>query len=144
MKAEDTIDHPIRWAWHQIAKLYNSEAGKYGGTMSIGYVLLNIDPEGTPSTSLGPKMGMEPTSLSRILKHLEQDGLITRSRDTQDGRISRIKLTKTGKAMRDVSRSTVIRFNTALASQLSKKDMQDFRRVMNKINHTLSQGEIFK
>jgi DNA-binding MarR family transcriptional regulator len=144
MKAEETIDHPIRWAWHQIAKQYNSEASKYGGTMSIGYVLLNIDPEGTPSTSLGPKMGMEPTSLSRILKHLEQEGLITRSKDEQDGRISRIQLTKDGKKMRDVSRSTVIRFNTAMAEQLSAKDLKDFQRVMNKINKTLSQGEIFK
>ena len=33
-------------------------------------LLLSIDPEkGTPSTSLGPKMGMEATSLSRTLKN---------------------------------------------------------------------------
>jgi MarR family transcriptional regulator, organic hydroperoxide resistance regulator len=55
MKPEETIDHPIRWAWHRIARRYNAEAAKHGGTMSIGYVLLTIDPEGTPSTKLGPK-----------------------------------------------------------------------------------------
>lgn len=112
--------------------------------MSIGYVLLNIDPEGTPSTSLGPKMGMEPTSLSRILKHLEEEGLISREKDKNDGRIIRIKLTNAGKKMRNVSRDTVIRFNQAMSEHLSAKDLRDFRRVMSKINRTLSEGEIFK
>ena len=111
MQAEQTIDHPIRWAWHQIAKLYNGEAAKHGGTMSSGYLLLNIDPEGTPSTSLGPKMGMEPTSLSRILKNLDEEGLISRHPDKNDGRVTRIKLTQAGKKMRDVSRNSVIQFN---------------------------------
>ena len=32
--------------------------------MSIGYALLNIDKDGTPSTKLGPKMGMEARSLT--------------------------------------------------------------------------------
>ena len=144
MRAEDTIDHPIRWAWHQIAKLYNLEANKYGGTMSIGFLLLNIDPEGTPSTSLGPKMGMEPTSLSRIIKQLDEEGLISRHRDKHDGRITRIKLTAAGKKMRDVSRDTVIRFNEAITKNFNDKDLADFHRVMNKINSTLKEGNIFK
>ena len=45
--------------------------------MATGFALLSIDPEkGTPSTSLGPKMGMEATSLSRTLKTMEEKGLI--------------------------------------------------------------------
>ncbi|NQX92775.1 MAG: MarR family transcriptional regulator, partial [Flavobacteriales bacterium] len=58
MKPEETIDFHIRWAWSKISRMYNVEAAKYGGTMSIGYVLLNIEKDGTPSTKLGPKMGM--------------------------------------------------------------------------------------
>ena len=144
MRAQDTIDHPIRWAWHQIARLYNGEAVKHGGTMSIGYVLLNIDAQGTPSTQLGPKMGMEPTSLSRILKNLEQEGLISRHADKHDKRVTLIKLTPAGKKMRDVSRESVIQFNKAITEKLSKKDLSDFHRVMNKINNTLQEGDIFK
>ena len=60
----------LRAAWISVAKMYNEEAGKKGSTMATGFILLNIDPEnGTPSTSLGPKMGMEATSLSRTLKN---------------------------------------------------------------------------
>lgn len=144
MRAEETIDHHIRWAWHQIAKMYNNEASKYGGTMSIGYLLLNIDPEGTPSTCLGPKMGMEPTSLSRMLKHLEQQGIIARHRDDEDKRIIRIKLTAAGKKMRDVSKNSVVRFNAAMNETLSPKDVSDFHRVMTKINAKLKEGKIFQ
>ena len=56
-------------------KMYNEEAGKKQSTMATGFALISIDPEeGTPSTALGPKMGMEATSLSRTLKAMEEKG----------------------------------------------------------------------
>ena len=64
-----SIDHQLRATWQAVAKLYNEQAAKHDSTMATAFVLLNIDHEnGTPSTALGPLMGMEPTSLSRILK----------------------------------------------------------------------------
>jgi DNA-binding MarR family transcriptional regulator len=77
---EETIDFPIRKVWSRISRIYNTEANKYGGSMAIGQILLNIDPEGTPSTKLGPKMGMESRSLVRTLQTMEEEGLIKRIR----------------------------------------------------------------
>ncbi len=107
MKPEETIDFPIRKVWSRISRIYNSEASKYGGTMAIGQILLSVDPDGTPSTKLGPKMGMESRSLVRTLQTMEDAGLIRRAADTSDGRVVRIHLTTKGKSMRDVSRNTV-------------------------------------
>ncbi len=79
---EKTIDYVLRATWISISKMYNEEASKEGSTMATGFALLSIDPEnGTPSTSLGPKMGMEATSLSRTLKTMEDKGLITRKKN---------------------------------------------------------------
>ncbi len=76
---EKTIDYILRTTWLAVQKMYNEEAAKFGTTMATGFTLLSIDREkGTPSTALGPKMGMEATSLSRILKTMEQKGLIER------------------------------------------------------------------
>jgi len=50
MRQEETIDFQIRGAWAKISRMYNVEAGKFGGTMSMGYILLNIDKDGSPST----------------------------------------------------------------------------------------------
>ncbi len=57
MKPEETIDFPIRWAWHRIARLYNIEAAKHGGSMALGYVLLNIDFENGTLNQTRPSNG---------------------------------------------------------------------------------------
>jgi MarR family transcriptional regulator, organic hydroperoxide resistance regulator len=142
MKPEETIDFHIRWAWHRIARLYNSAAAKYGGSMSIGYVLLNIDPEGTPSTKLGPKMGMEARSLTRMLKDMEEEGLIKRVADAKDKRMARVMLTSKGKQMRAVSRDTVIRFNEAIQAEIPQKDLDHFKKTMIRINEIFERKEL--
>ena len=69
MDKKKSIDHQLRATWQAVAKLYNERAAKHDSTMATAFVLLNIDYEkGTPSTSLGPLMGMEPTSLIKNIK----------------------------------------------------------------------------
>ncbi|PCJ88709.1 MAG: MarR family transcriptional regulator [Flavobacteriales bacterium] len=144
MKPEETIDFNIRWAWHRIARMYNTEAAKYGMTMSVGYVLLNIDmEEGTPSTKLGPKMGMEPRSLTRILKSIEEKGLIERKSDKQDGRMVRIHLTEKGLDAREVSRETVLKFNHFIYDNIPKKKLKGFFEVVGKLSEILENNDIF-
>jgi DNA-binding MarR family transcriptional regulator len=144
MKPEETIDHPIRWAWHRIARRYNAEAAKYGGSMSIGYALLNIDQDGTPSTKLGPKMGMEPRSLTRTLRNMEEKGLIKRVPDDKDGRMMRIMLTPEGKRMRDISKDAVIHFNETVQANIPARELVAFHAAMHKINALLDRDDLFK
>ncbi len=143
MKPEETIDHPIRWAWHRLKRRYGEAAAKHGGNMSIGYVLLNIEPQGTPSTKLGPKMGMEPRSLTRTLRKMEVEGLIKREGHDQDRRLALVKLTAKGKQMRDISKQTVIDLNHLLQAHITKEEMQAFRATMAKINGVLDNGDLF-
>lgn len=144
MKPEETIDHPIRWAWHRIMRRYNEQAAVHGGSMSIGYALLNIDPEGTPSTKLGPKMGMEARSLTRTLKNMEEKGLIKRVPDGSDRRMIRIFLTPEGKRMRDISKAAVIRFNETVQANIPARELVAFHDVMHKINALLDKKDLFK
>lgn len=131
MKSEETIDFHVRWAWLKISKMYNQEASKHGMTQSIGFILLNIDPrKGTPSTQLGPKMGMEPTSLSRTLKTMEDKGFISRLQDENDRRIMRIFLTEDGKRMRELSKNSVVRFNEKILEQVSEEKLKNFIEVI--------------
>lgn len=142
MKPEETIDFHIRKLWSRIARIYNSEAAKYGGSMAIGQILLNIEPDGTPSTKLGPRMGMEARSLVRTLQTMEEAGLIKRVPDKGDKRVVRIHLTPKGKQMRDVSRQTVIRFNQRVKEEIPSKDLANFHAVMDKLNDLLERKEL--
>jgi len=138
MKSEETIDFHIRWAWLKISKMYNQEASKHGMTQSIGFILLNIDPRhGTPSTQLGPKMGMEPTSLSRTLKAMEDKGYIQRQQDENDRRIIRIFLTEKGKRLREVSKDSVVRFNEKVSEQVSEEKFKHFIEVIQIIEQNI-------
>jgi len=119
---DKTIDYLLRTTWLAVNKMYNEEAAKFGSTMATGFTLLSIDPEdGTPSTSLGPKMGMEPTSLSRILKTMDQLGLIERKPNPDDGRGVIIHLTEFGREKREYSRDRVLTFNDTIKNTISEE-----------------------
>ena len=126
-----TIDASLRSAWNAVSKMYNREASKFGSTMATGFTLLNIEAEGTPSSSLGPKLGMEPTSLSRLLKSMEKKKLIKRVPNPSDGRSVLVFLTAFGKEKRDDSRSVVLDFNELLENQLSDEQIRHFFEVTN-------------
>ena len=116
---DKTIDYVLRTTWLAVQKMYNEEASNYGITMATGFTLLSVDPQnGTPSTSLGPKMGMEATSLSRTLKSLEEKKLIERKPNPNDGRSVLIHLTERGKVNRDASRVAVLKFNQAIKDDI--------------------------
>ncbi|GGI57945.1 MarR family winged helix-turn-helix transcriptional regulator [Winogradskyella haliclonae] len=142
---DKTIDYVLRTTWLAVNKMYNEEAAQFDTTMATGFALLSIDPEfGTPSTSLGPKMGMEATSLSRTLKTMEEKGLIIRKPNPEDGRGVLIHLTEFGKEKRDYSRDRVLTFNEAIRENVSSDQLNGFYEVAKVINHMISNKKIYK
>jgi DNA-binding MarR family transcriptional regulator len=145
MKKQKSIDHELRATWQAIAKMYNEQAAKHESTMSTAFVLLNIDSEkGTPSTALGPLMGMEPTSLSRILKNMEDKGAISREKNPDDGRSVIIKLTPYGKEMRSVSKGHVYQFNNKVKEYITEEELENFFKVTSTINKLIANKKVFE
>jgi DNA-binding MarR family transcriptional regulator len=141
---DKTIDYILRATWQAVSRMYNEEATKYGATMATGFTLLSIDKdEGTPSTTLGPKMGMEATSLTRTLKNMEEKGLIYKKPNPEDGRGVLIFLTEFGKEKRELSKNTVIKFNNAIKENVSNEKLQNFMEVSEIINDLISEKKIF-
>ena len=141
---EKTIDYVLRSTWMAVMKMYNEEAGKKGSTMATGFALISIDPEeGTPSTALGPKMGMEATSLSRTLKAMQDKGLIERRPNPLDGRGVIIHLTPFGKEMRDFSKLVVLGFDEAVKKSISEEDLLIFKKVANTIMELINNKKIY-
>ncbi|WP_224490979.1 MarR family winged helix-turn-helix transcriptional regulator [Robertkochia flava] len=141
---DKTIDYVLRSTWQAVTRMYNEEANKFDSTMATGFTLLSIDPEkGSPSTTLGPRMGMEATSLSRILKSMESKGLIFRTPNPDDGRGVIIKLTPLGKEKRDVSREVVLRFNDTIRANVSEQDLKGFYNVAQTIHELIAERKIY-
>ncbi|KQC33909.1 MULTISPECIES: MarR family winged helix-turn-helix transcriptional regulator [Nonlabens] len=139
-----TIDYVLRSTWMAVAKMYNEQASVKNSTMATGFALISIDPDtGTPSTALGPKMGMEATSLSRTLKSMEEKGLIKRSRNPEDGRSVLIHLTDFGKEMRDFSKNVVKTFDNVVKAEIPEEKLSTFLEVAQQINELVNNKKVY-
>jgi DNA-binding MarR family transcriptional regulator len=142
MEQEDTVDYNIRKTWYNITKMYNRTATEYMASMALGMIILNIDiTDGTPSTQLGPNMGMEATSLSRSINKLEEAGVIERKPDPNDKRKSVIHLTPLGMDWRVVAKDVVIKFNQKIQSHFEKEEMETFFAILKKINKIIDENK---
>ncbi len=143
MRQEETLDYHFRKIWHSISRIYNNKAQEYGITMSVGFALLSIQKEGTPSTQLGPRMGMEARSLTRMLKNLEEKGWIEKKNDDKDKRVVKIFLTNEGKKHRKTAKESVLRLNQHIQGRLEEEELMMFFKVCNKIDKILDDNNIF-
>lgn len=132
---KSTVCSKIKFSWHLINRMYNAAGGGHDMTTAMGFVLLNIHPEhGTASTKIGPLLGMESKSLSRMLNVLEEKQLIKRKASTQDKRSVIIFLTPKGLEKRELSKQTVKKFNQIVKDKLGKKKVKDFFKTIDTIN----------
>lgn len=140
MKKEETVDYPIKSAWHAISRMYNQQAAEEGFTTAIGFVLININSkEGTPATKIAPLIGLETRSLTRMLKTMEEKGLIYKKADPVDKRSVRMFLTEEGKRKKEISVQSVMRFNEQVRAALTEKELADFFGVISKIQKVIDQ-----
>lgn len=140
-KKNTLIDFAIRHAWHRISRMYNQKATAHGFTISYGYILMMVEKEGTPSTQLGPKMGMEPTSLSRTLRSMEEEGYLMRGSSEKDKRKVLIFLTEKGLEKRRLIRSFLLSFNDELLKNITEADLNGFYNVMSALEKLMEKIE---
>ena len=145
MKPEETVDYNIKVAWHAISRMYNTQAAQNDITTSIGFVLLNIDQEkGTPATKIAPLLGLETRSLTRILRSMEEKGLIYKQADSVDKRSVRIFLTPLGLEKKEVSRQTVRHFNLKMREKISQSQLDVFFKVAAQITGMIEGKTLFE
>ncbi len=135
MTPEESLDFHIKRTWLLIAKMYNQIAQQYDLSQATGFVLMHIDDEaGSPSTSIAPLLGMEVTSMSRLLNSMEEKGLIVRKQDTTDKRMVRIYLTEEGKEKRKIARRVVKQFNELIAADLGDSVVQSTIQILERVS----------
>ena len=131
----ENVDLILKSTWLAVSKMYADMAQEYDSTTVQALTLLKIDPKhGTRSTNLGPKMAIEPTSLTRIIKLLEDNGYIYKEKTTQDKREVIIKLTDKGLTSRNISRDMVVNFNKMVLDRITPEKLEIFKEVMKEIS----------
>ncbi|MFB9119842.1 MarR family winged helix-turn-helix transcriptional regulator [Bergeyella porcorum] len=132
----ESIDLILKSTWLAVSKMYSEMAHNHDATVVQGLTLLKIDPKnGTKSTQLGPKMAIEPTSLTRIIKLLEDNGYIYKEKTTNDKREVVIKLTDKGINYRNVTKEIVLSFNKIIVDRIPSEKLNTFKEVMREIQN---------
>lgn len=140
-----TVCFDTKLAWLNISRMYNLEAERYGLSISAGFVLLHVDEAGTQVTQLAPLLGMEPSSLTRMLNALETKNWIIRKRENlNDRREVKIYLTPEGLQARAIAKEKVIKFNQAVQNKISPQKLQTFFEVIDEVNQLIIQNEVFQ
>ena len=135
MQKKETVCFNIKTSWHIIARMYNAEGVSFGLSAPTGYVLLNIhEEEGSTATQIASLIGMEATSMTRMLRTLEEKNLIYKKQDQSDKRMYKIFLTEEGKKKREISKKAVKTFNKKVREQISPEKLTIFFEVIEKIN----------
>ena len=143
MRQQDTVDYFLKVVWQNVSNTYNQIASGFGITQAIGYVLINIEAEGTAVSALAALLGVKSTSLSRMLNNMEEQGLIYREIASGDKRSVKVFLTPFGIEKRKLARNVVVSFNEYLNARLSVKEKDQLIESLNKVNQlTLNYAQI--
>lgn len=134
MKQKETVDYFLKVVWQNVSNTYNQIAGGLGITQAIGYVLINIEAEGTAVSALAALLGVKATSLSRMLNNMEELGLIYRETAVGDKRSVKVFLTPFGIEKRKLASNVVIKFNEYLNEKLTTKEKEQLILTLDKVN----------
>jgi DNA-binding MarR family transcriptional regulator len=134
MKQQETVDYFLKVVWQNVVNTYNQIASEFGITQSVGYVLINIDKEGTAVSQLAGLLGVKATSLSRMLNNMEELGLIYRETAAGDKRSVKVFLTEFGQEKRRMAKDVVISFNEYLNANLTSQEKNNLLSTLQKLN----------
>ncbi|MFH1000076.1 MAG: MarR family winged helix-turn-helix transcriptional regulator, partial [Bacteroidota bacterium] len=88
-----------------------------------------IEKNGTPATRVAPIMGMSSSSLSRLLKNMEDNGLIYKESNSADKRVVKVFLTEKGVELRREVKRVVLDFNSKIIEKVSPEELEIYFKV---------------
>lgn len=138
---KEDIGFDVKVTWLAIARMFNPLAAENNMTVTMGFALLNISKEkGTPATKIAPLLGMEPRSLTRLIKKMEEDKLVERRPDPEDRRSVRIFLTESGAEKKKIALNQVESFNNTIRGSVNDDELRTFFSVLEKIHLVIQEN----
>lgn len=87
--------------------------------------------EGITQTELGRMLHIAPATVTTMLQRLERDGLVERWTDTDDQRVTRIRLTDSGRDRADAMASAHASYLDRVLGPLPEVDRRELARLLN-------------
>lgn len=136
---ENQICFPLYAASRLIVRRYTPFLNELDITYPQYLVLLVLWQHGEQSVSaIGNCLLLESNTLTPLLKRLEEKGLISRKRSSQDERQVKIDLTEKGQHLKSKASTIPLRMAEAYQDKnLSDSELKDLRDTLSRILETL-------
>lgn len=136
------LGHSIKKVFRTINNVYDGKLNEYGVTasqVSILYALWSKD--GLSQKEIQDNLNLRPASVSGLVDVLCNKKLITRELDSEDARIKRLYLTKTGKKLEKISIKIIGEIEDILLEGFSKDEQVILNCWMDKIYRNIRNEE---
>ena len=128
---EDSLGYLVNRVARSIAHQLAEEIRPAGVAIGQWAVLLFLwARDGMSQVDLSRVVSIEPPTMVRTIDRMVRDGLVTRSADPADGRVSRIHLTDRGRSLRDELVPKAVAANAATLEPLSPSERRTLRRLL--------------
>ena len=141
--------HPVRqntsFALAKVCKAHRTHVGEllaeHGLHVGQEMVLVELwQGDGLRCGDLADRLGVEPPTITKMLRRLESCGLVERRADQEDARSLRVYLTGRGRALEEPVLRCWERAEQTLLSGMNTRDRQTFRRLLNRVKDNLNRG----
>ncbi|HHX60909.1 MAG TPA: winged helix-turn-helix transcriptional regulator [Epulopiscium sp.] len=128
--------------FHQVIGLHHyrthqllDNQGAYPGQPPLLFALHKQD--GQSQKELSEKLGIQPATITMMVKRMVKAGLIEKKQDQEDQRVSRIYLTKEGKDTRERVAIIAKKIEEECFSSLTDEDKEVFGKLLIKMRENL-------
>jgi DNA-binding MarR family transcriptional regulator len=103
------------------------------------YFILHVLAEegGISQGEIGRLYGVDPSRVTRLAKQLEGEGLIERTRDSEDNRVVRMHLTSEGRRAFEMAAERSEAFKNRVRRALSEEEHRELRRLLGKLTEAM-------
>ncbi|WP_434740987.1 MarR family winged helix-turn-helix transcriptional regulator [Micromonospora sp. SH-82] len=133
-------------AQRALTDVYRPILDEFGLTYPQYLVLLvlwehadGVEADGPTVSELGAALRLDSGTLSPLLKRLEAAGLVVRRRSVRDERRVTVRLSDTGRGLREQMCAVPLR--VALATGLTEAELVGLRDTLNRVTNTIHQAK---
>jgi DNA-binding MarR family transcriptional regulator len=101
---------------------------------SYGSILVPLfEEDGLRMGSLAERAGLSKQTMTTMVRLLERDGLVTRTRDPDDGRAWQVTLTARSRAFRPVAERALAELHALVGERLGAHEVKRFQRFLEEV-----------
>jgi DNA-binding MarR family transcriptional regulator len=97
------------------------------------------DQEGLSHSELARRLHVKPSTITQMIKRMEQAGFVQRQRDAEDERVSRVYLTEQGRAIRGDLEQVLRTIEAGTFAGFSEAEREQVAGLLSRMRHNLLQ-----